>query len=182
MKQLFFNLILAVGFTACLQKPTTSVEETVNIFKPNTVLADTRSAFLYTSWHVPGSVNLLSSDFLILKNAKEKVRIFDPDLDQTIERLAKKGIHPQRKVLLISETKNSDENKKWNWLLKNLGVDNVEFISVQDFKKKHPNARYSPSPSAEVWDPKLSTELQQVFIFKKAASCFVNWSEKICEN
>ena len=173
---LFFFLV------ACQQTPTKTMEETANPFELETVLVDTRSAFLYESSHIQGSVHLESGDYLILKNPKTKKRILDPDLTQTIERLSKKGLHPSKKIILISELKNSEENKKWAWFLKLLGIENIQKISMDEFRKLYPNKRYADPHKAETWDLKLSPELQQEFILKKAPDCFVSWSEHRCKS
>lgn len=182
------NLILVIlsvvvlGFTfGCQQAPTKSIEETSNsIFKTQTVLVDTRDAFLFQSFHIPGSVNLLTTDFLILKNPKQKKYILDPDLNQTVERLAKKGLSPDQHVILLGTKKDSVENKKWNWLLKNLGFEYIELNSLDDYNNKNKNARYAEPKRAEVWPLKLSEDLQNEFILKKAADCFINFVEKKC--
>ena len=174
--------LLFLLVTSCQQKPTKSLEETVNAYGIETVLADTRTAFFFASSHVPGSINLASEDFLILKNPKTKKRILDPDLEQSIERLARKGIHPDRKIILLADSKDAVENKKWTWFLKLIGVENVESISLAEFNKRHPNSRYSNPSRAESWNLKLSPELQQEFILNKATDCFVFWSEKKCKS
>ena len=173
-------IFLTLGF-GCQQKPTKSIEEVTNVFKAETVLIDTRSAFLFNSSHIKGSVNLESRDFLILKNPRLKKRIFDPDLKQVIERLAKKGIHPSKKVLLLGDLKRSEENKKWLWLLKNLEIESTETMSIDDFRKEFKNARYAEPSTAEPWNLKISEELQNEFIYRKAPDCFVIWSQKKCE-
>lgn len=177
-------LSLTVGlllFTSCQLAPTKTMEETSNsIFNVKTVLVDTRTSFLYQSFHIPGSVNLVTADFLILKNPGTKKYILDPDLNQTIERLAKKGVGLDRHIILLGSTKNSVENKKWNWLLRNLGLEYVEMNSVDDFNKKYKNARYADPDTAAIWPLKLSDELQSEFITKKAQDCFIIWIEAKC--
>lgn len=183
IKKMSLSLVLPLFlFVACQQKPTKSLEETVNAYGVETVLADTRNSFFFTLSHIPGSINLASEDFLILKNPKTKKRILDPDLEQTIEHLARKGLHPDRKIILLADSKDSVENKKWNWLLKSLGLGNIEVMSLAEFNKIHPNSRYANPSRAEIWDIKLSPELQQEFILSKAAECFVGWSEKKCKS
>ena len=179
-----YYLALALFFLAltnCQQKPTKSMEEVSNAFRTETVLVDTRSAFLYASSHIKGSINLETTDFLILTNPRTKKRILDPDLNQTIERLAKKGIHPSKKVLLLSDTKNSDENKKWTWFLNLLEVEDIESMSIDDFRKEFKNARYADPNRETSWILKLSPDLQNEFILKKGPDCFVVWSQKKCK-
>jgi len=177
----FAPLFLAAAF-GCQQKPTKTIEETSNsIFKMPTVLVDTRSSFLFESFHIPGSVNLVSNDFLVFKSAKPKRYVLDPDLTQMIERLAKKGVAPERKIILLGDKKDSVENKKWNWLLKNLGFESIELTSVDEFNAKNKNARFSDPERADGWTLKQSEELQNEFILKKSQDCFVNYNSKKCE-
>ena len=175
-----FILLFAVGCQMLNPKSTNVMEESVNVFAENTVLIDTRSAFDYASFHITGSLNLNTSDYLILKNPLTKRRIFDPDLQQTIERLARRGISPAKRVILLSTKANSDENKKWQWLLRNLEVENVRLMSVDEFRKAHPNRSFAEPNREPVWTLQISEDLQKEFIIKKAPDCFVKWSEAKC--
>lgn len=174
--------ILLAVFAGCQQVPTKALEETSNIFAEETVLVDTRSSFLFTSSHLQGSINLVTDEFLIKKNPKMKKYSIDPDFPQIIERLARRGIHPSKKIMLLGEAKNSAENLKWTWLLKLLGVDKIQIFSQNDFRKAHPNARYKDPDRAEPWILDLSPELQQEFILNKAPDCFVSWIAKKCSS
>jgi 3-mercaptopyruvate sulfurtransferase SseA len=177
---LLIVLIVSVG---CQQKPTKVIEESSNsIFKVKTVLVDTRDSFSYTSFHIPGSVNLVSTDFLILKDAKNKTRILDPDLVETVDRLARKGVSPDRKIILLATKKDSVENKKWRWLLKNLGFEDIQLNSVDEFNLQNKNARFSEPERSDIWTITLSEDLQKEFIIKRGKDCFVNYNEKVCGN
>ncbi len=177
----YFLLTVFLFFSACQSKPTEVMEESVNPFAANTVLMDTRDSFAYTSFHIPGSVNLVSTDFLILKNPITKRHILDPDLKQTIERLAHKGITPDKRVILLSDSAQNNENKKWQWLLANLGVENVRLMSINEFKKLYPNRQFATPDRESAWDLTISEELQNEFIVKRGEDCFVKWSEKKCK-
>ena len=61
------------------------------------VYADTRSALAFSTYHPSGAVSLNTDDFIILKNAATQARAIDPDLDQLVERLARRGISPLKK-------------------------------------------------------------------------------------
>ena len=136
------------------------------------VLVDTRPNFQFTASHLSGSIHLESGDFIILKSAAQKERIFDPDLQQTIERLAKRGISPLKTIILISDKADSLENKKWTWLLNQLGVFHVEHVSLKSYVEKN-----KPIPQAEP-DPQAPWAVDKApAIVKKADACFVNWSE-----
>ena len=106
MQKIIYLIIFLLVFS-CQQKPTKVIEESAQVFKKNTVLIDTRSPLLFESFHIEGSQNLWWEDFVLLTNAKSKKRTFDPDLQQTIRRLALKGIHPEMTVYLINDQSSS---------------------------------------------------------------------------
>lgn len=180
MKNLILSLLFLV-LVACQSKPTTILEETVNVFAKDSVMVDTRNAFEYASFHIEGSASINSNDFLLLKDPKKKIYVFDPDLNQTIERLAKRGISPEKRIFLISNKADSDENKKWKWLLKNLEVEDVYLVEFNEFRKDYKNKKFAEAKSERPWFLKTSEEFQKDFIIKKAKDCFVKWSEKLCK-
>ena len=65
---------------SCQQKPTKVMEESVDVFEPRTVLIDTRDSLQFQSYHIQGSVNLNSFDFLILKNLHYFVNLLNNNL------------------------------------------------------------------------------------------------------
>lgn len=174
---LFISLV-AVG---CQNSATKVLEENVNVFGNNSVLVDTRSAFNYTSYHVPGSVNLNTADYLILKNPKTSLRILDPDIQQTIDRLAKRGINPNKRVILLSDTADSVESKKWRWLLRNIEVESVKLMTIAEFKKEYKTRPFAEPKGENSWILTTSEDLQKEFIVKQSKDCFVNWSDKLCK-
>lgn len=175
--RILFLIFVVVG---CQSKPTSLMEQSVNVFADNAVLVDTRDSFLFQSYHIPGSINLVTSDFLVLKNPKTKLRILDPNITEVIKRLALKGVSPQKKVILLSDVKQSVESKKWRWLLKNLEIENVVLITLNEFKKSQKTNSFSEPTPAEEWDLHFSVELQNEFIYKKSKDCFIKWSDSKC--
>jgi thiosulfate/3-mercaptopyruvate sulfurtransferase len=178
MRCLKWMMVFAVSllFAACVPTATVIKEEVgSNERFVSPVLVDTRPNFQFTASHLPGSIRLESSDFIILKSAASQERIFDPDLQQTIERLAKRGISPLKRIILISEKADSLENKKWTWLLNQLGVLRIERVSLKSYVEKNklvPQAE--PDPQAP-WTVDNGLE-----IVKKAGDCFASWSE-LCQ-
>lgn len=190
MRQLIYLLLLSILISGCQQVPTSALEETVDVFEPRGVLVDTRSALDFNSFNIPGSVNLLVDDFLIVQNPmvnlKNQKKSFDPNLNSIIERLAKRGISPLKKIYLIGSKKDSIENKKWKWLLNNLDVKEVELTSLEQFKKNK-TRRFSLPESENIWTLHLGPELTQELIINRAKKCFVKnyskndkWDEKYC--
>lgn len=206
VKNIYFYLfILLVSIPAfilvgCQNKPTKIIQESANVFAIPTVLVDVRTAFEYESYHIPGSIRLSTEDFLILKDPKNKIRILDPDLPQLIERLAKRGIHPDRKIiLLINDFKSLDnsatqskessvdsasvvEAKKWNWLLRKLDIDSVQIKTLSEFKQETKIKSFAEPQPLGIWSLKSSEDLIKEFLFKKSKDCFVRWNENICKS
>jgi 3-mercaptopyruvate sulfurtransferase SseA len=175
MLKLIFSAFIFVFLGACQMAPT-KIKTEVGRSVENIVLVDTRSSLEYSTYHLSGSVHLSTSDFLILKNVNTQQRQFDPDLEQTIERLAKRGISPNKKIVLISNKKDSEENQKWNWLLKKIQVKNIQLLSLDEYIKANSPLVPKPQPERnEVWSVDNKSE-----ILKQASSCFVNWNSKSC--
>lgn len=190
MIKLIVALLLAGLVVGCQQAPTTALEESVDVFAARTVLVDTRSALDYASFNIKGSTNLLVDDFVVLQNPlakpKNQKRYFDSNLKSMIERLSRRGIHPDRKIILIGSKKDSIENKKWQWMLNNLEIKEVVLYSLDQVRKmKHGN--FAEIEAEQPWELKLSQAEQKEFILSKAQKCFVDaypknkkWPEEYC--
>ncbi len=185
------SLIFLFTFFACQQKPTSVVEQSVNIFKPRTVLMDTRSALEFQSFHIQGSVNLLVDDFIVLQNPlakkKNQKRFLDNDFAAVVERLAGKGISPDLKIFLIGDKQNSINNRKWKWLLNNLEVSDVQLYSLEQVRKMNSGSFAEPEKQTP-WTLKISESFQREFIINKAERCFVRsyktlaeWNSSYCQ-
>ncbi|MES2801144.1 MAG: rhodanese-like domain-containing protein [Bdellovibrionota bacterium] len=178
-----FSLVLVLmTLWACQQKPTKILDESTHVFEKKAVLIDTRNPFQFESFHIEGSQNLWSEDFLILTNPKKKTRMLDPDLQQTVERLASKGIHPDKTIVLLNDKADSIENKKWKWLLSYLEIKNIELKSLNVLKKsiKGQNNRFAKAEAQTPWTLLTSPDFQKDLVLKKAPKCFLKWNDKIC--
>jgi hypothetical protein len=176
MNKILILNFLVLFFSACQLAPTKVKNEVGGTANPNVVYADTRSALAHSTYHPSGTVSLNTDDFIILKNAATQERVLDPDLDQLVERLAKRGISPLKKVKLISNKKDSEENKKWKWLLSKLDVNHVEFLTLDEYIQQNRPLRPQPEPErANVWPVPNAA-----IILTKSQSCFVNWSDADC--
>lgn len=177
---ILFFVIFSVG---CQLSPTKISEESSGALK-NIVFVDTRSALEFESFHLEGSIHLQTSDFLILQNGlskNKKNRILDPDLKSIIQRLAIKGVHPERKIVLMGSPAKSVESLKWNWLLKQIDVLNVEMVSFEEAKKKYQRQIQKPI-STDAWTLNTEISLVQETVFKKSNQCFVQWLDGFCQN
>ncbi len=183
MIKIKFFILFSLVIFGCQQKPTRVSEESAQVFDSRVVLIDTRSALNYESFHIEGSENLLVDDFLILKNPKSKARIFDPDLAQTVERLAHKGIHPSKFVMLIGDKEDSIENKKWKWLLSYLEISQIKTISIDEVRKMK-NPKWKKADRMPSWKLLTSEDFQNDLIKNKIPRCFsvriTKWDSKRC--
>lgn len=187
MKYLIVSLLL-IFTVGCQQKPTTALEESADAFEERTILVDTRSALDFASFHIKGSTNLLVEDFLILKNPlaqpKNQKRVFDTNLQNVVERLAARGIHPSKRIYLMGTKADSIENKKWKWLLYNLEIEDISLHSV-DQVRKIKNGNFSEIEKQMPWVLKSSPDFQKEFVLIKAQKCFVDqilkWNDKFCK-
>lgn len=172
---IFFLIAASVALTSCQTQPTLVKQEVATQDFKNRVLVDTRSAFDFAGFHISGSINLYSGDFLILKNPRTELRVLDPDIAQVIERLAKRGLSPLKSVILLNEKRDDIENKKWLWLLRQLEVRDVTLMSLQEYREQNKNIPQAKPEPAPVWNVKNVKGIQV-----KAGSCFVKWSESQC--
>ncbi len=178
-----FSLVLVLFLAwACQQKPTKVIDESAHVYEKKAVLIDTRNPFLYESFHIEGSQNLWWEDFLVLTNPKKKTRVFDPDILQTVERLASKGIHPDKTIVLLNDKADAIENKKWKWLLSYLEINNIELRSVSDLKKslRGQNNRFALAEPQKPWKLLTSEDFQRDLVTRKAQKCFLKWNPKVC--
>ena len=190
MIKLLVPLLLNFIIVGCQMAPTTALEESVDVFAARTVLVDTRSALDFSSFNIKGSTNLLVDDFVVLQNPlakpKNQKRYFDSNLKDMIERLARRGINPSKKIILIGSKKDSIENKKWKWMLNSLEVNEVSLYSLDQVRKmKHGN--FAEVEAAAPWELKLGSYMQKELILNKAQKCFVDaypknkkWNEEYC--
>lgn len=167
---------------SCQQAPTKAMTETVNPMKADVVLLDTRTAFDFESFHVSGSMNIWWEDFLVRREsnqrASKKIYKLD-DLEKVIERLASQRVGPYKTIILIGRTKDSAENLKWQWLLKNLELRDIKLLSLEQAKEQFPGRR-SRSDSLDSWKLTKSEVLQKELILEAADKCFLNFSSKDC--
>ena len=179
--------ILIIGFGMvllnCQQKPTRALEESVNVFNRPVLLLDTRRSLDYVSYHVSGANNVWWHDFVTIdsksSNSRKRRYIFDKDLAPLIERLANRGVSPEKTVYLIGYKQDSTENKRWAWLLKLLDIGEVKMISQDEARKKFSGRRADPAAEPP-WTLKTSIEFQYEFIINKAQDCFLNYIDGKC--
>lgn len=126
-----FLVVVSFFFlVSCQVKPTTALSETgVRLEKqkfsglvcPETVVFDTRSTFDFNLNHVPGSINLAPEDFIVDRDPMDAAR-----------RLSLYGVGLKTPVLVIGDLQNRVTQLAWE--ISQLGVENVETVSLAAFK------------------------------------------------
>lgn len=179
------SFLVLFGFLfSCQQKPTRTIEESVNVFDRPIVLLDTRRSLDYSSYHISGAKDLWWQDFVIVdaktSNSRKRKYFFEKDMTALIERLANRGLSPEKTVYLIGYKQDSTENKRWSWLLKLLDIQDVRLISMDAARKKFTGRRAEPGVE-KPWALKTSFEFQDEFIIKKASECFIAFDDDKCK-
>lgn len=174
MKNIFSVFLISALLLSCKSAPTIMTNEVAAEGPQNEIVLDVRSSLNKAGFAVPGSASFESSDFLILKPGAASKRILDPDQTQIIERLARKGLHPLKKVTIVYQ--DLTEAKKWKWLLSEASFTDIKLISFDEYFRKNAPLRPKAAPErVEVWLHQFSPEFP-----KKSESCFVTWSEEKC--
>lgn len=127
------KLIAVLSFfvlSACQVKPTTAVSESgvrlekpkfAGLVSPQTVVFDTRSTFDFNLNHVPGSINLAPEDFNVDRDPMDAAR-----------RLSLYGVGVDTPVVVTGSLQGKVTELAWR--LTQLGVENVETVSLDAFK------------------------------------------------
>lgn len=167
MKSILALGLIFLAALGCQQKPTVTVTEGGVLLQnrdyrqaiqPEAVLFDTRSPFEFNISKVPGSINLLPSDFVVKKDPLDAAR-----------RLSLYGVNPEVPVVIMGE--NSDEGQremsKLAWEFAQLGLKKVETLKISVFRTL--NVRPEPSrKNVPLWKPTDHfRELSQKEFFKK---------------
>ncbi len=176
------RLLLALCFfEGCANLPTLVKDEVVTPSKKEErLLVDVRSELKYSGHHISGSVSLRTESFILLKSSLNKLRNIDTDLDQTAERLSKKGITPERKVLILFDSESEIESKKWKWFFESAKFKSVDLQNIDEYRQQNPNRVPSEEPEAVPrWT--LSDSVKS-YILKHAESCFIEWNHKLCSS
>lgn len=128
MKQLLVLCFFLM--TSCQVKPTAAVSESgvrlekakfAGLVSASTVVFDTRSTFDFNLNHVPGSINLALEDFVVDRDPLDAAR-----------RLSLYGVSVDTPVVVTGSLQ--EKVYELAWQLTQLGVMNVETVSLEAFK------------------------------------------------
>lgn len=184
MMRVVTSLLLTLLFAACATAPT-KVKQTVERKRdsgaaqlapikitPQTIIVDARSAFEYSTAHVPGSVNLLWSSF----NDPERPGVLHGDHFALARRLSWMGINPQSHVVVVGNGLGGNgEEGRVAWMLSYLGVSNVQFAELNSLKFRLTNLEEDNRPkSVPIWKPRVVESLaasrdEVIFVVNKKA-------------
>ncbi|MCB0420982.1 MAG: hypothetical protein KDD61_08300 [Bdellovibrionales bacterium] len=126
------------------------------VIDENTLVIDTRSEFEYGIAHIPKSVRISPSE---LYDSRSKLRgQLRPDLFRWARRLARLGIGPDGKVIVVGDVQSFSAGQV-AWGLYYLGVDDVQFASIGYFNQAMSNLKSKPYDPEKLWKPKLRRSL-----------------------
>ena len=174
MIKYFSFFLFCVFLVSCQSPPTVLTNEVAPEGAQIEIILDVRPALNKAGFAIPGSASVESADFLILKPGSNSKRILDPDSPQIIERLARRGLHPFKKITIVYQ--DLIEAKKWKWLLSEASFKKISLIPFDEYISKYAPLRPKAAlDRVEVWNPQFKADF-----FKKSETCFVNWSDEKC--
>ena len=128
------------------EKPLKIIEEMI--------LIDARVPFEYRLAHVPNSYNLAWEDFT--QDSGRSSGNLRGDVRDMAKRLALLGIGLSAPVLVIGKgAQGSGEEGRIAWMLYYLGVQNVQFVSIDYFKTKLTQQDSPPAQNVPDWIPQI---------------------------
>ncbi len=170
MKSIGFALLILIALTGCqTNKTKTSFSEPRAfvlgkgvqpiVISPSTLVVDARSAFDYSTAHVPRSIPINWADFVEAEPAQRG--IIQNDTYGAARRIARAGISPDSQIVVIgSGLQGNGEEGRVAWMLAYLGVSNVQFTSIEALKPRLTNEPESHPPiGADIWKPVIAESL-----------------------
>ncbi len=163
MKYLFLSFLLISGCSYLVQTPTTTNEiyprpkYAANIeVVDDDVLLDARPFFYYTSSHVAGAYH---ED--IKKYFEKKTTWPKNDLFSEARVLARKGVKPNSRVIVLGQGKNGKgEECRLAWTLLYMGINNVQITSDESIKSKRVTNTNPPlQEDIKYWEPAFNEAL-----------------------
>lgn len=142
------------------------------------VVIDARPAFKFSLGSVPGALNLDWESFS--QQGKNNQGYLDQDLFFIARRLASYGISPNTSVLVLGEaTSGSGQEGRLVWMLKYLGVKNVKWDHIDNYRRDSVGVTSPPHESVPVWKPVVDESLSCDLADLVAASKMVSLSPPI---
>lgn len=121
------------------------------VIDAETIVIDARSEFEFGLAHLPKAFRISADEFYD-GAAKYKGQL-DKNLFRLARRLARKGVSPKSKVIVVGD-KQSFAAGQVAWGLYYLGVSDIQFASMSYFKERYSNVEAKPYKAAKMWKPK----------------------------
>lgn len=120
--------------------------------RSETILIDARPSFAYALSHPSGAISLPWADF---SQKEEPFRgRLEKDLFFHARRLARMGIGIDAEVLVLGEgSKGAGEEGRVAWTLRRLGISNVRFAAISDYRFTMTSEVPAPRAEASLWKP-----------------------------
>lgn len=123
-----------------------------------TVVLDARPPFEYNLVHVPESYNLQWQDFADTWGPAPGA--LKRDVAAGAKRLSLFGIRPETPVIVVgSGSKGHGEEGRLAWTLYYLGVNDVQFVSIEHFRKALTAEDPGPALNAPIWKPLVRSSI-----------------------
>ena len=167
-KKIFFAVFLSLAIFSCQNAPTkvtnqgqAATEGSENPFqgflKLKPVILDARTPLDFSVSHAPGAVLVQWPDFSQLKPGFRG--FLQDDFISLARRLSLWGVDPETPVLVVgSALQGQGEEGRIAWMLKYLGVKNVQFASWTVVRATIPRAE-TGSENMPAWKPRLQAQL-----------------------
>ncbi|MBX2986878.1 MAG: hypothetical protein KF802_03185 [Bdellovibrionaceae bacterium] len=185
MRRSLIPALLLTGLVACQMQPT-RVRETpqpvppggqedaatfvTRVLAQKPVILDVQAPMDYGISHVPGAINTRWEDF---SPSGGKSHALDPDHFALARRLALWGLDPGTPVLVVGMgPEGRGEEGRMAWMLRFLGVKQVETGSIRLFRGQIPREDESRPENKPSWKPATRDELEiaPAEFFKRALS------------
>ena len=160
----FIGVVFFILLAGCQTNPTAQVNQEraaaasslvasnnkkITITK-DTVVVDARKYYQYNMKHVPNSIQLNWNDFFGSKKIKKNS--VKRKSEKFIKRLALKGIHPDKDVVVLGA---GDQGKgdaaSLSWVLFSLGIENIQYASIYELKLKLTTKRPIAKENQQPW-------------------------------
>lgn len=152
-------------FAGCAASPTKTYSEKPVFTKDKKsvdeglILIDARPSFENAVARVPGSIPMQWQDFAQKEHPFEG--LLEPDLYYHARRLARMGIAPDSKIVVLGNGMKGDGSEgRIAWTLRVMGIENVAFAHVENYSISG-TSREAPPPRAAVptWKPDEQSNL-----------------------
>lgn len=163
-----FLVVAALMSFSCAQKPTQTYVQKIPqkssqsvlltqipVIAESTIVVDARSAFENSLAQVPGSIWLNSRDFFQKKEPFKGLLV--KDMYSHARRLARMGISLEDTVIVLGNAqKGNAEEGELVWVLRYLGVKQVHFVGIDNYKLQSQAQKNPAKESKTIWKPQYS--------------------------